>query len=80
MVLSADESVLKVTKLAMGAEFKASTVTQQFTQMIQVNLSMYTFGLSVFVFCLLVPWGEASKWEVGWRTGGGGQVGSGCGG
>ncbi|KAL8604118.1 hypothetical protein ACOMHN_047330 [Nucella lapillus] len=39
MVMSADESVLKVTKMAMGAEFKAGTVTQQFTQMIQAMIS-----------------------------------------
>ena len=43
MVLSADESVLKVTKMAMGAEFKAGTVTQQFTQMIQVSFSTLSF-------------------------------------
>ena len=43
MVLSADESVLKVTKMAMGAEFKAGTVTQQFTQMIQASFSTHIF-------------------------------------
>ncbi|XP_070191920.1 ectopic P granules protein 5 homolog [Littorina saxatilis] len=39
IVLAADESVLKVTKMAMGVEFKAGTITQQLAQMIQAMIS-----------------------------------------
>lgn len=38
MVLSADENVLRVTKMVLGAEFPG-TVTRQFTQMIQAMIS-----------------------------------------
>ncbi|XP_076447261.1 ectopic P granules protein 5 homolog [Babylonia areolata] len=53
MVLSADESVLKTTKMAMGAEFKAGTVTQQLAQMIQAMISArleHNQALPILVF------------------------------